>query len=190
MRKFLLALLLAVVSSVAFCNVYAADWKFTGSGPQGPMFFDANSIKYPEKDYVSVWVKGISNKAAKNYYKGKRGKELISDVSKKLTKNHVPSLMLLDSVKNKYKSDQDFGNAIFEALIDEAMANDPFGISPYVSIYFQIDCKNKRIGTLSITTYSKDGTVKSSDSSEYPNYSYFAPDTTGDLLTILVCPKI
>jgi hypothetical protein len=169
-------------------NVYAADWQYTGGTKDGSTFYDAESIQYPDKDSVRVWVKSITSKAASSYFKGKKEKKLIDDAATKMASGYVPNYLLLESVKRIYKNENDYRGAIAEVIADEIIANE-FGVHADVSIYYQIDCKGKRIGTLSFTKYRKDTSVETSGSTEQPKYDCISPDSTGEWLSMLVCPK-
>lgn len=182
--------LIAILLLLPIVEAYSADWQYTGGTDDGSTFFDAEGVKYPDKDTVRVWIKSIANRTSDDYYKeieGERKEKFIEDTAQKKARGYIPKFFLLDSVKRMYKSKNDYENAIAGAITDEIIAND-IGVSTAASAYFEIDCKGKRIGTLSITKYRKDGSVEKSASTKQPKYDYILPHTTAEWLSMLVCP--
>ena len=182
--------LIAILLLLPIVEAYAADWQYTGGTDDGSTFFDAEGIQYPDKDTVRVWIKSIANRTSDDYYKeieGKRKETFIEDTAQKKARGYIPKFFLLDPVKRMYKSKRDYENAIAGAIADEVIAND-IGISAAASAYFEIHCKGKRIGTLSIIKYRKDGSVEQSASTKHPKYDDILPHTTAEWLSMLVCP--
>lgn len=181
---------IAVLLFLPLAAAHAADWQYTGGTHDGSTFFDAEGVQYPDQDIVRVWVKSIGNKASEDYFKeieGKRKEKFMEDTAQKRARGYIPKFFLLDSVKRLYKENE-YENAIAEAVADEIVANEN-GVNAAASAYFEIDCKGKRIGTLSIIKYRNDGSVEKSGSTEQLKYESILPDTTAEWLSMLVCPK-
>ena len=140
---------------------------------------------------MRVWIKSISYKASDSYQKqieGKRKEQFIEETAQKKARGYIPNFFLLDSVKRMYKGKSEYENAIAGAIEDEIIAND-VDVHAAAKAFFEIDCRGKRIAIFSITKYRKDGSVEKSGSTKQPKYDYTLPDTTGDWLSMLVCPK-
>jgi hypothetical protein len=73
-------------------------------------------------------------------------------------------------------------------ISDEIIANKT-GIQAITTTYFEIDCKGKRIAPLTIIKYRKNGSVAKSETPKPIKYFYIVPDSSGDWLSMLVCPR-
>lgn len=183
--------LIVILLLLPIVEAHAADWQYTGGTDDVSTFFDAEGVQYPDKDTVRVWIKSIAYKTSDNYYEeieGKRKEKFMEDTAQKKARGYIPKFFLLDSVKRIYKGKSEYESAIAGAIADEIIAND-VDVHAAAKAFFEIDCKGKRIGIFSITKYRKDGSIEKSGSTEQPKYDYILPDTTGEWLSMLACPK-
>lgn len=175
--------------------VFAADWQYTGNSVIGKdptaMFFDADSVQHPSKGTVRVWVKAISQKVLERYYE-KHGSEkwYIENVARKIASGYVPAFFMLPSIKKLYSKPKPNGQKLDDLIIDvtgeEFLANSG-DLPERAKFYFEIDCKGKRMATLSATLYRADGSMSNAADYESPKYAHVAPDSTGEWTWLLVC---
>jgi hypothetical protein len=172
-------------------EAHSAEWQYTGGTDNGSTFFDAKGVQYPDKNTVRVWIKSISYKTSDNYDKeieGERKERFIEETAQKKARGYIPEFFLLNSVKRMYRGKSEYESAIAGAIADEVIAND-VEVHPAANALFEIDCNKKRIAIFSITKYRIDGSVEKSVSTKKPKYDDILSDTTGEWLSMLVCPK-
>jgi hypothetical protein len=187
--------LIVLLSLLSLANAYAADWRYTGNTggkDNEAMFYDADSVEHPNKDIVRVWTKTIPQKALNDYYK-KHGSEkwYIENVGRKIATGYSPEFFELPQVKKHFSIPKPDGETLDDFKIDitgeEFLANTG-EVKATSKVYDEILCSEMRIGFLSITVYRKDGSVANTDH-ESPEHKHIPPDSTGQWLSMLVCPK-
>jgi hypothetical protein len=167
----------------------AADWQYAGLvGKDKASFLDSESIQYPDKDTVRMWVKNIPEKAIKKYFNGKNREQVIEDSARKITSGYIPNYFKLESIKRTQPADSKTQDALATMVSDETIANKP-GVQAITATYFEIDCKGRRIAPLTIIKYRKNGSVAKTETPQPAKYFYIVPDSSGDWLSMLVCPK-
>jgi hypothetical protein len=172
----------------------AADWQFAGNlDGNVSSFFDADGIQYPDKDIVRVWVKYISLKTINSYFESNHRKQVMDDSARKMVSGYIPNFVALEPIQRTLPSDPKqkedrLRNISAEVISAEVIANIA-DVHATTTIFFEIDCKGKRIGPLSYITYLKDGSVENSQSTEQPKYDYIKPGSSGEWVSMLVCPK-
>jgi hypothetical protein len=172
-------------------QAHAADWKFAGNIDNVESFFDSDGIQYPDKDIVRVWVKYISERTINSYFESSHRKQVMDDSAKKMVSGYIPNFVTLEPIQRTLPSDPNqkenkLRNMSAEVISGEVIANTT-GVHANSTVFFEIDCKGKRIGVLSYITYRKDGSIENSQSSEQPKYDYIQPDSSGEWLSMLVC---
>ncbi len=168
----------------------AADWQYAGIvGKDKASFFDAADVRRPDKGTVRIWVKDISEKTIKSYFKSKDGDRIMDEAASRIASGYVPEFLKLESSKGMLPSDFNMQDALATMVSDEIIANRP-GVLSVTSTYFEIDCMGKRIAPLTIIKYRKNGSIAQSQSPPQARYFYIVPDSSGDWLAMLVCPKI
>jgi hypothetical protein len=181
--------LIAVLSLLPLSEAYAADWQYAGLvGKDKASFFDAADIQYPDKDTVRFWVKIIPEKTIKNYFKSKDQDQLIDESARKMASGYIPAFLKLEKIKRKFPDDDKMQDALATMISDEIIANKA-GAQAITSTYFEIDCKGKRMAPLTIIKYRKNGSIAKSEIPKQAKYFYIVPDSSGDWLSLLVCPK-
>jgi hypothetical protein len=181
--------LFAIFVVLPLTDVYAADWQYAGIvGKDKTSFFDAESVKYPDKDTVRMWVKNIPEKAIKKYFNSKNREQVIEDSSRKIASGYMPDFFKLESIKRTYSTELKTQEALATMVSDEIIANKA-GVQAITTTYFEIDCKGKRIAPLTIIKYSKSGSVAKTETPQPAKYFYIVPDSSGEWLSMLVCPK-
>ena len=187
--------LIALLSLLSLANVYASDWRYTGNTggkDDSAMFYDADSISYPNKDTVRVWIKLISQKALDKWaQKHSLDKRVIDAVAKKIAYGYSPDYFEIPSVKSQRSTavpkQEEQRNIEMQIMIEEQLAD--FGdVKETAKVFDEIQCAERQLGFLSIVMYKSNGEVTSTDT-DNPQYHHVAPDTTGEWLLMLVCPK-
>ncbi|MGB8078188.1 MAG: hypothetical protein WCE58_14200 [Gallionella sp.] len=174
---------------LALAGAYAADWQYAGIvGKDRASFFDAADIQYPDKDLVRLWVKDISEKTIKHYFKGKERDRIIDESARRIASGYIPEFLKLESTKSRLPDDFMMQDALATMVSDEIIANME-GVPANTSTYFEIDCKGKRIAPLALIKYRKNGSIAKTQTPQPVKYFYIVPDSSGDWLSMLVCPK-
>lgn len=169
---------LAMVICCAPLSAHAAvDWKLYGGADMNGLaqycFYDAKSISY-EKDNVRIWVKCLS-KSELDGVKPKNDSTYAARdaAAHRIARGYMPPLDVISPMK----LDQIETTIIYET---EANALD---IRPEVSIYYEIDCQERRERELSLS-------LKNDDHNSAPlAWSYVPPEGNGAMLLSLICPK-
>lgn len=181
--------LLAVFFLFPLAEVYAADWQYAGNVDKDKAsFFDAAGVQYPDKDTVRMWVKYIPEKTIKSYLNSKNREQVIEESALKMASGYIPVFIKLESIKRTLPDDLKMQDAIATMISDEIIANKA-DVQADTTTYFEIDCKGKRIAPLTIIKYRKNGNIAKSEIPKQTKYFYIVPDSSGDWLAMLVCPK-
>ena len=181
--------LLALFFLLSQSGAFAADWQYAGIvGKDKASFFDAADIQYPDKGTVRLWVKDISEKTIKGYFKSRDGDQVIDESARKIASGYIPEFLKLESTRRTLPADFRMQDALATMVSDEIIANKA-GVQSVTSTYFEIDCKGKRIAPLTVIKYRKNGSIAKSQTPQQANYFYVVPDSSGDWLAMLVCPK-
>ncbi len=179
----------AVYLLLALSEAYAADWQYAGIvGKDRASFFDVADVQYPDKDTARLWVKDISEKTIKRYFKSKEGDKIIDESARKIASGYIPEFLKLESTKRTLPDDFKMQDALATMVSDEIIANQA-GVPANTSTYFEIDCKGKRIAPLTLIKYRKNGSIAKTQTPQPVKYFYIVPDSSGDWLAMLVCPK-
>jgi hypothetical protein len=181
--------LLAAVLLFPLAEAYAADWQYAGNvGKDQASFFDAAGVQYPDKDTVRIWVKYIPEKTIKSYLNSKDREQVIEESALKMASGYIPVFIKLESIKRTLPDNLKMQDALATMISDEIIANKSDVLAD-TTTYFEIDCKGKRIAPLTIIKYRKNGGIAKSEIPKQAKYFYIVPDSSGDWLAMLVCPK-
>ena len=168
---------------------YAADWQYAGIvGKDKASFFDAADIQYPDKDTVRLWVKDISEKTIRGYFKSRDGDQIMDESARKIASGYTPEFLKLESTRRTLPADFKMQDALATMVSDEIIANKA-GVQSVTATYFEIDCKGRRIAPLTIIKYRNNGNIAKSQTAQQARYFYIVPDSSGDWLAMLVCHK-
>lgn len=165
-------------------------WQYAGSSSKDggtASFFHATSVEYPKQNTVRFWVRAISQKALDRYRK-EHEKDLVEITARRMVRYEVPRFLALQTIKDKYPDDKAWIDAVIEVLSLETAANAVEGATS--KLYFEIDCKEKQMGVLSAAIFKTDGSLRSNQNFKVPtSVSHIAPDTSGEWLSLMLCPK-
>jgi hypothetical protein len=176
----------------------AADWQYagnTGGKDDTATFFDAEGIQHLPSNAVRVWSIGVNQESIDNYFNSdkakssKEFKELTEKSGKRLLLDGTPKYLQLKSIKKYYAenyTDKDLNDAAITFTVMEVLANT--GRLPIKTrVFYELDCEDKRFAVLAGTSYSPDGSIENSASTDVPKYNYIAPDTVAEWLSQLAC---
>lgn len=186
--------LIASLLLLPLAEAHATDWRFAGNVDNiDASYFDADGIQYPDKDTVRVWVKYISVNTINRYFESNHRKQVIDDTAKKIASGYIPNYVALEPVQRTLPSDPNqkedkLRNILAEVISGEVIANKAV-VHATSAIFYEIDCKGKRIGLLEYIKYRTYGSIEKSQSLERPQYDSIKPDSSGEWLSMLVCPK-
>ncbi|MHB8493654.1 MAG: hypothetical protein ACYC9Z_10090 [Casimicrobiaceae bacterium] len=169
----------------------ASQWEFAGGAnvKQGPdiLFFDADSISHPTKNTVRLWLKGIPQAKLERRYET-LAKSDAGKIAPRIAGGYEPRLYALQPIRAQYPSAGRLRNAIIDATVFEAIANDA-DTPTSMKMYLEIDCATQRDRTLSIEFYNDNGDIaQESTPGERAKYDYIAPDTNTQWWAMLFCP--
>jgi hypothetical protein len=165
------------------CSLEAngADWKYYGGTVLSKnktviAYYDSESVEYLSNGNVKVWTKVVIPEEVEKILKKK---EVIKKAAEKVIQKYSPPYCLLNPYPKT--SFDDYMNII---AWEEAANQDK--IKSRARIFFEIDCKEKKIRVLSTTIYENNGgVVKGSDNPD--NWSYISPETNADTIKNIVC---
>jgi hypothetical protein len=105
-----------------------------------------------------------------------------------MASGYIPVFLKLESIKRTLPTELKMQDALATMVSDEIIANKA-DVLATTTTYFEIDCKGKRIAPLTIIKYRKNGNIAKSEIPKQAKYFFIVPDSSGDWLAMLVCPK-
>jgi len=174
----LTTMVLLLLSSVG----YSDDWKYFGvkkiKGEEGKLFYESESQEKTSEGYIRVWSKGITNSELERIMK-KNEKLIVEKSEKKLANNYTPPFALVHTVAppKLFKNPEDINYNILDIITWEEVANCP-ETQPSEMIFYEINCNERKIRTLSVISYLNDGYV---DSNETPGAWIYNPLESNDV---------
>jgi hypothetical protein len=177
MRKVLFVTLLFTIALSHF-EAAGADWKFFGgttvSGEKMITFYDAESPVYAGGT-VKVWVESIGQSEFNMKMKSHE-KQIIKKAAEKVVSGYFPPYSLV----NKKTSYDD----CIEVISWEELANSAV-LQPRAKLLFEINCSEKKIRTLTGTSFKSDGDIASSTKAS--EWNYISPESNGETLQKILC---
>lgn len=172
-----------VVLVISCLEASAADWKFLGGfqlkQKRGDTiaYYDTESVQYLSNGNVRVWIKAVYASEVDRLLTTKN-KEIIKTTADKVANGYYPPYVLL----NPYP--QTSFDTYMEIVTWEEAANHA-EIKPRAKIFFEINCKDKMIQTLSSVIYRGDGGTAST--SGIGKWDYIGPESNGETLQKILC---
>ena len=157
------------------------DWKAFGGakliGAQNvTCFFDANSLSQQPDGYIRVWTKCLLEKEIESFDETSDiGKKVVKNAAEKVVHYYVPPYAAIDE-------NVDFDKSL-EITIAEEIADLSY-IQPLASIFYELNCSERMLRELSIST-QMDG--KSSSSDTPSKWRYVSPEGNGANLLKILC---
>ncbi len=179
MKRFIL-LLIIFICSPSFSSLWGADWKLVGGSSSKGIdvlsFYDDESVDRRSNMNIKVWTKNVKKSDLERVNNKQEEKKIIDAAAKKLISGYEPPY---SAVQKDTTSDDTIGIILWEEAIKL------HEVKVLSTILWELDCKEKRIRTLSVTVYNKDKTIRSP--SIPSDWNYAAPESTGETLFKILC---
>ena len=179
--KKILFIVLTIISLLTVTEAQSEEWKFFGGttllkGEKTISYYDTESIEYGSIGNIKVWTKTVTQSEFQKIVQQEQS-QIVDKSAKKIANGYVPPYSLFVSKNTNF-------DEVIDIVTWEEVANS-FQIKPRVKILFEINCKEKRIRTISVTYFKDDGGVASSKNSG--EWSYISPESNGETLQIILC---
>jgi hypothetical protein len=173
---------LLIASLVSVTDVLSADWKYYGgtkekNGDEMYLFFDSESIKISNNN-INVWIKAVLSKDIEKTLNNKNNKIVIDKAARKLADGYIAPYSLITKEINY--------NGNLNIIAFEEAANYS-SIKVRLKTYYEIDCTDNKIRTLSITFFNKGGVTKTSNMKM--EWDFISPESNGESLEKIVCER-
>ena len=159
-----------------------ANWKYAGKALSEKengrtlAFYDAENVEYLSNGDVKVRVMTIDATEIDDLVA--REKNIMKKAAEKTAQSYYPPYFLTNP-------DPGAGaDGYIEMILWEEAANH-HDMKPKSKRFYEINCKEKKIQTVSAITYKRDGTT--TFASDFDRWSPIIPDSTGDSLRKMVC---
>lgn len=175
--------LLIAMTAVIVINIGAiaqgsnVDWKYYGGTPIAKegfvsCFYDAKGVTKKSDGYLRVWIKCLSVKDIKaiNIKKDFNGK-IIKSVVKRVAHYYIPPIARVEDIT----FDEMLNIVGIEEIADIAY------IQPKVSMYYELNCTDRKLRELSIT-------IGSFSSDKTTSWQYVPPEGNAANLLKILCP--
>lgn len=171
------ALLLLTTS----CGVAAdVDWKAYGFPTfEGPnvCFYDANTVTRMPDGHLRAWTKCLLQKELDGIdTKSVIGKRIVENAARKVAAVYVPPITVIDNL--------DFNQSV--AIIGYEETADLGQLQPKAQFYYELNCSERTIRTLSTFVESESGESSDNKPSEW---DYIPPEGAGANLHKILCPQ-
>jgi hypothetical protein len=186
---------LAAIASLALVQVAAAsNWRYAGislvDDVRESRFFENNSLVRSGDGTLQVRIEAIPVERLTEYYAAHDG-QLKRLADRRVSTGYVPSLLLMPQRRSLYPTAADFKNAVWRAVLMEAMANS--GSVPASREYLvQIDCAGRRLRLLESAAFDGSG-ARLAAGTPAPSGAWVesadVPGTTGEPLQALFCAQ-
>jgi hypothetical protein len=160
-----------------------ADWKYLGGatlpkGQQAIVFYDSESIEYTKNKTIKVWTKSFQLSDFISV-KNRNEHKVIEKTAAKYKSKYYPPYTLV----NPKTGFDDY----VEIIAWEEVANS-FRIKARANVFFEINCANNMIRTLSIVSYKYIGDIESRrNSSKTGAWNHISPKSNADTLHKILC---
>lgn len=173
---------LIITTFLKGAEVHGSEWKFIGGstllkGEKTLGYYDTESVEYISGGNVSVWMKAVTQFEFERIM-NKEEKQIVDKSAKKLASGYIPPY---SSVNPKITFDEAINIITWEEVANSSQ------IKPRLKILFEINCKEKKIRTISATYYKSDGGVASSEN--LAEWTYISPESNGETLQKILCKK-
>ena len=169
--KMLLFIALLITTLLNGAEAQGADWKYYGRGdmPKGETvmkYYDAESFERLPDGHVRAWTKDISLSEVERTM---NLEEVSKRAASKIKAGYVPPYILSNP---KPEPSQDVNMRI---IVWEEAANYDV-IKPKQKVFYELDCKAKKIRNLSIISYKNDGGTETKSDIDTWIYSKSEPN--------------
>jgi hypothetical protein len=176
-----LSSLLVGISLFGSMEASGSDWKYFGGtvlekGEKVIAYYDTESVEYLSNGNVRTWTKAVYPSEVERIL---NKEEVIKKAAQKVVVGYMPPYAL--SNPNEVQSH----DTCVEIIGWEEAAKHA-EIKPRFRILFEINCKEKTIRFLSLTSYKDEGGIEGS--SKTPGeWGYISPETNSETLRKILC---
>jgi len=159
-----------------------ANWKYAGASSAGKedgktlAFYDAENIEYLADGNVKVWVKSVDASDIDEIVSS--DKSILKNAAKKAAQSYNPPYLLS-------KPEQTASADRYSEMLEWEEAANRTGAKPRSKRLYEINCRERKILTISTILYKSDGTT--TYSSDFDRWSPIIPDSTGKDLEKMLC---
>lgn len=159
-----------------------ANWKYAGAAlsengnGHALAFYDAENVQYLANGDVQVWVKAVDASEIDRLIA--KDKEIMTRAAEQTSKSYYPSYILSDPDPSAS------ADAYIEMILWEEAANHA-DAKPRSKRLYEINCRERKILTISTILYRRDGTT--TYTSDFDRWAPIIPDSTGDTLRKMLC---
>jgi len=178
-------LLFIALLSTAFLHGAEAqgeDWKFYGEGDlpkSGAViaYYDAESIKSLPDGYVRTWTKCISHSEVERIM---NLEEVTKKAARQIKAGYVPPYILSNPKPEP-------GYEVNMRIIGWEAAGNYDVIKPKRKVFYELNCRAKKIRNLSMINYKNDGGTETS--SAIDTWIHVSPESNSDSLYKILCKQ-
>ena len=177
---FYLALCFIFLSKGVPAQPLNVDWRYFGSsnagGDASVCFYDTRSTTTLPDNHIRVWTKCLPQQEVDSVDpKSEMGIKITNTAAEKIAHYYVPPFAEVDNIS----VEQAAGITVWEETADIAE------ISPQAQIYYELDCPNRMLRTLTVDLQMNGR----SGSEENPgSWDYVPPESDGGWLLSILCP--
>jgi len=178
----ILFIALLITTFLNGAEAQGADWKYYGRGdlPQSETvmkYYDAESIERLPDGHVRAWTKGISLSEVERVM---NLEEVTKRAASKIKAGDVPPY-ILSNPKPEPSSDVNTRIIVWE----EAANYDV--IKAKLKVFYELNCKSKKIRNLSMISYKNDGGTETK--SDIDKWTYISPESNSETLRKILCKE-
>lgn len=170
-----------IASFVAMTNALSADWKYYGGTDDKNgniyLFFDSESIKISNNN-IKVWMKAILSTDIDKTLNNNNNKIIIDKVAIKIADGYIAPYSKITPEIN-YKGNRNI-------IAFEEAAN-YFSTKVLLKSFYEIDCTENKMRTLSLTLFTKDSIIKTSN--KETEWDFIAPESNSKTLEKILCER-
>lgn len=159
-----------------------ANWKYAGeSSPVNEekrtlAFYDAENVEYLADGGLKVWVKSVDASEIQEFVADEEN--IMKKAAEKTAASYYPPYFLLDTTPGAS------ADRYIEMIAWEEAANQA-DLKPRGKRLYEINCRERKIHSVSSITYRSDGTT--TFSSDFDRWSPITPGSTADGLHKILC---
>jgi hypothetical protein len=180
--KKLLFIALLMTAFLHGAEAQGADWKYYGAGTlqksENVMtYYDAGSIEHLSDGHVKAWTKCISRSDVERTI---NLEEVTKRAERKIEAGYIAPY-ILSNPKSQPNYDVNMRTTVWEEAANEDV------IKPKLKVFYELNCKAKRIRNLSVISYKNDGGTETR--SETDRWISIGPESNSETLYKMLCKQ-
>ena len=159
-----------------------ADWKYYGAGTlkksENVMtYYDAGSIEHLSDGHVKAWTKCMSRSKVERTI---NSEEVTKKAARKIEAGYVAPYVL-SNPQAQPNYDVNMRTTVWEEAANEGV------IKPELKVFYELNCRTKKIRTLSVISYKNDGGTEAR--SETDTWISLGPGSNSETLYKMLCKQ-